>query len=139
MFGMILFCIFMGIFLLLVQILIIPWNKFSHICIGIQIACLFIQFGNLIRHLNWRKKMRKDTCDCCGNDLVYRTKEDSGFLALISPVSIFKVKAVYKIMELSIMLPFGCHHRDLDMCSKCMDDFKEFVQRKQSYQAGDKR
>lgn len=86
--------------------------------------------------------MKKHICDFCGNELVTKNKEeniDSIFSYLSSVVEVFKVRMIYKITRFSIQLPFGLSVNDLEVCSKCMTDFKEFVQRKQSYQGKDLR
>ena len=83
--------------------------------------------------------MRKDVCDLCSKELVSHPKNtEEGIAALFSEFSIFRVKAVYKITKFSLHLPFGATHKDMDICSNCMQDFKEFVQRKQAYKTGDR-
>lgn len=83
--------------------------------------------------------MRKDLCDCCGKELIHSPSADEGINAFFSEYSIFRCKAVYKITKFSLHLPFVTSHKDMDICSKCMDDFKEFIQRKSAYIAGDKK
>lgn len=84
--------------------------------------------------------MKKHLCDLCEHELVELPNKgigiESGILALFSSVSVFRVKAVYKITKFTLQIPFISEHKDLDMCSKCMDDFKEFVQRKTAYHRG---
>lgn len=83
--------------------------------------------------------MRKDLCDICVGELIEPKKEEGLASFLFSSASIFRIKAVYKIIGITIQIPFGAHRKDIDMCDRCMTDFKEFVQRKQSYHAGDKK
>lgn len=83
--------------------------------------------------------MRKDLCDCCGKELVVHPKAgEGGIISLFQEISLFRVKAVYKITKFTVQLPFSATHKDMDICSTCMEDFKEFVQRKTSYSQGDR-
>jgi protein-arginine kinase activator protein McsA len=99
----------------------------------------------LIGAINRRTEVKKHICDLCNGELVEPRKFgqdgiESGIAAIFQDVSVFRARAVYKITKFTLSLPFGmANHKDMDICEKCMNDFKEFVQRKQSYQSGDKK
>lgn len=117
----------------------LPWTHTSVLSIFIQIGCFIYQGHFIIKQLRRDKEMRKDLCDCCGKELFKDVNGDQGiFQMIVNPISIFRAKAVFKITQFTLHIPFGTSHKDMDICQKCMDDFKEFIQRKKSYHAGGK-
>lgn len=112
-----------------------PW-----VTVIVQPIAILMQMHFIGREIR-RKSMRKDLCDVCGGELVNNPKKnlEDTLSSLFSTVSVFRIKPVFKITQFTLQLPFGASHKDMDMCSRCMDDFKEFIQRKKSYQSGEKR
>lgn len=73
--------------------------------------------------------MRKDFCDICEGGLY--VKRDT-------PMGMFSTKYEFKeisIFPMMLCLPFtgNIHNKKLEVCSRCFDDFQEYVQRKKHY------
>lgn len=145
---MIIFCVgFIGYCCFAIAKYIVFWKPISSwIGIVINSLCVVIYLNIIkveldIRALKKRSElMKKYMCDFCGQELVSNKKSDTlegGIVALFSSFELFRVKTLYKITRFSIQIPFGTSRNDMEVCSKCMTDFKEFVQRKQSYQGKD--
>lgn len=76
--------------------------------------------------------MKRHICDICGGDLAVKTEA-----VVMSPfpidafvVRLFKVKNPFKFKEFVFFFDHNVKEHDLDVCSKCFDEFKEFMQRK---------
>lgn len=66
--------------------------------------------------------MNKKTCDLCGEEIVARR---FGVTSLFSAWW-YRITSFYWTTE----LPF-LHRTNVEICDRCFDDFKEFIQRKQ--------
>lgn len=114
-------------------------KPFFWIPLTVNILCVLLYVLMLLGAIQRRLKVRKHMCDCCGGELAV-PKKDEGMLALFQDISIFRARAIYKITQFTLSIPFGIsNHRDMDICEKCMTDFKEFVQRKSTYMNGEKK
>lgn len=83
--------------------------------------------------------MRKDICDLCGGDLKVwgHPPEETGIIAGWYKFFVCRVPKIKEIRFFRDILippfvsPFS--KKEIEICSKCFDDFKEFIQRKKSF------
>lgn len=75
--------------------------------------------------------MKKHICDICGGELVVPPRQSDGIFGLLgSVVRVFTCKNPFTVRMHIAGILAGKHKQDLEFCSKCFDEFREFIQRK---------
>lgn len=114
------------------------WKPYSWLSLTIHVACMILYVSMLCGQIRRKEQMAKKViCDLCAGDVAIdkNTHERPGFMSLVEA---WYAIPMWKIIGVEIIFPFGHNRKELHICSKCMTDFTEFVQKKQSYLKGER-
>lgn len=127
-----------SLFMILLTALFFPWKPISWLYIAVHAFCVVLNANLVAQRIERTYSMKKHVCDLCRGELHIKKESYAIVPGLGTLVEFFKATPVYKVVKFSVIVPFSGRREELDICSKCMNDFAEFVQKKKSYFDGEK-